>query len=191
MIGLWILAACGPGPEPVASAEPLPTAYHDEAAARAEALFPDPARGGPPLQLSSSPLPPFSGVDRAVARYVGSRRCMDCHGPSGEVWTTSAHAHSVTTLQEAQRAFDPACLRCHTTGLGHPGGFGSGGDRELLAEVGCESCHGPGSVHAWGGLAGYGGLPAGPEACVACHTHDTSPDFRFEPTWARIAHGTP
>ena len=26
-------------------------------------------------------------------------------------------------------------------------------------------------------------------ACVACHTHDTSPDFRWEARWPEIAHG--
>ncbi len=190
MIALVLSWGCGAasGPDPARGAEPLPTAYHDEARARAEALVPEPERNGPPIPPAAAPLPPFSGVDRGASTYVGTPLCVTCHVTAGEAWATTAHAQAVETLREQQKAFDPACLRCHTTGFGHPSGFGAGGTAELLVGAGCESCHGPGSVHAANGLAGYGRLPAGPEACVACHTHDTSPEFRFEAAWAAIAH---
>ena len=83
----------------------------------------------------------------------------------------------------------PGCLRCHTVGFELPGGFGPGHTPAGLVGVGCESCHGPGSQHATTAAAGYGQLPAGPEACVACHTHDNSPDFRWPDYWPGIAHG--
>ena len=122
------------------------------------------------------------------------------------------HAHALTTLREAHAAANPSCFTCHVTGYGHPGGWdprrGSGvagadpvsdGSPPDLAHVGCEACHGPGSDHvAVPPLPGvpqddlrlpYGGLPADGSACVACHTHDTSPDFRWEHRWPAIVHG--
>jgi len=168
---------------PIVVVEPVPTDYH--AAAEAEALerVHDPARGGPPVHAASSPLPPFLGVDRGSAHYVGSQACAGCHLQSWQVWQTSAHSHAREVLDE--RRNDPGCLRCHTTGLGHPGGFPDG---EGLDRVGCEACHGPGSDHLAAPSAGYGMLPGGPAACVACHTHDQAPTFRFDASWPVIAH---
>ena len=189
MIALLLACATGTEPTPVSSAEPLPTAYHDAAHAAAAARVPDPARGGPPVSGTAAPLPPFLGVDRGTATYLGSTACATCHPAAATAWRGSAHAHARETLVTAQKAFDPSCLRCHTVGLGHPGGFGPERTEPPWAAVGCESCHGPGSDHASRPAAGYGELPLGPEACVACHTHDNSPDFRFDAAWARIAHG--
>lgn len=189
MIGLLLACATGAETALVASAEPLPTASHDAAHAAATARVPEPARGGPPVSGTAAPLPPFLGVDRATAIYVGSTTCASCHDSAAQVWQGSAHAHAWDTLVDAQKAFDPGCLRCHTVGLGHPGGFGPERTAEPWAAVGCESCHGPGSDHVAGPAAGYGELPSGPEACVACHTHDNSPGFRFDAAWLRINHG--
>jgi hypothetical protein len=189
---IGILLACtgaaSPGPSP--SAEPLPTDYHRAAEAAALARVPDPTRGGPIIQAISAPLPPFTGVDRAHAVYVGSETCRTCHPGPAAVWSKSAHAHALQTLQASQKAFDPGCLRCHTVGFGHPGGFGPDRTQLGLAAVGCESCHGPASHHVGQPAAGYGQLPPGPEACVACHTHDNSPEFRWPVWWQAIAHGT-
>ena len=183
MIALW-LGCRTPAPPPPVS-EPLPTAYHEAARAEADERVPDPARGGPPLHPSSSPLPPFTGVDRSSATYVGSDTCRGCHVAASASWSASAHSHAREVL--AERRNDPGCLQCHTTGLGHPGGF-SGGER--LQHVGCEACHGPASDHVAAPAAGYGELPRSPAACVACHTHDQSPDFRWELAWPAIAHAS-
>ncbi|MCB9741346.1 MAG: cytochrome c family protein [Alphaproteobacteria bacterium] len=177
----YITLSCARPPPPEAPAapsafEPLP-------------LIRDPARGGPPIHASAAPLPPFQGVSRATATYVGGETCAGCHPAAAEVWTRSAHAHAYETLQGAQRAFDPSCLRCHTVGLGHPGGFENPGATPGLSQVGCEACHGPGSDHVQGQKAGYGALPMGPAACQACHTEDNSPDFTWEGYWARVSHG--
>ncbi len=204
-----LLAACqrpaspaaAPGPEATAEApapppvpvEPLPTSYHEQARAEAEGLVPDPARGGPRLHPAASPLPPFAGVDRAEARYVGAGACAGCHPAEAEIWAGSAHARARQTLADSGRGYDPSCLPCHVTGLMHPGGFTSLKETPQLEHLGCEACHGPGSAHvaasASGGSNDYGELPVGAAACVACHTHDNSPDFRFEAYWPAIAHG--
>ena len=179
---LLFLACARSTPAPVI-AEPQPTDYHDAMHAAAQELVPDAARGGPVAHPAASPLPPFTGVSRQTARYVGAAACSDCHPNAAQVWSDSAHAHSITTLDDAGKGHDPRCLRCHVTGLGHPGGDVGG-----LAVVGCEACHGPGSDHITAPAPGYGVLPGDGSACVGCHTHDNSPDFRWSSYWPSIAH---
>ncbi|MCB9744458.1 MAG: cytochrome c family protein [Alphaproteobacteria bacterium] len=183
---LWLLLACArPAPPPEAAPQAAPTFEPFEPAP----LIRDPARGGPPVQASAAPLPPFQGVSRATARYQGSEVCAGCHPTEMSAWRQSAHAHAYETLQAAQRGFDPSCLRCHVVGLGHPGGFEGTGSTPELLNVGCEACHGPGSDHVEGVKAGYGALPKGPAACQGCHTLDNSPDFDWASYWPKVAHG--
>jgi len=96
--------------------------------------------------------------------FVGSKKCMNCHEDSYDVWKRTPHAKAYDTLAKKTkplRHFDPECLSCHVIGW-HPteyfpyeGGFESydgNADQGLaatphLAGVGCESCHGPGSAH--------------------------------------------
>ena len=155
-------------------------------------LVRDPARGGAPLPGDASPLPPFRGVDRATARYVGPTACGACHSAAATTWSTSAHSRAFAALVERQRANDPRCFRCHVTGYGSAGGYASGAAPEGAAAVGCEACHGPGSDHLAAGreaAAQYGELPASAAACTACHTWENSPDFSWADYWPQIAHG--
>lgn len=188
-VALVTLLACARSRPPT---EPLPTAPFDDAAARAAARVPDPARGGPPIARGASPLPPFTGVDRATATYTGSATCAGCHKAAATSWKAQAHARALETLYRARHEFDPDCLPCHVTGYGHPGGYGSGpaaNDRPGgLGAVGCEACHGPGSDHVASPTASYGALPTDASACVACHTHDTAPEFRWTTSWPQVAH---
>lgn len=190
------LAACRT-PAPVV-AMPVPVeiveadvVWHREARALADARAPDP---GPP---TASPLPPFVGVDRGTAVYVGTASCARCHGEAATALSLTAHAHALATLEDANASRDPRCLRCHVVGWGRDGGFpgraapGAPEDAptpEALANVGCEACHGPGSAHVAAPAAGYGDLPADGSACVACHTIETSPDFRWDARWPLVAH---
>jgi hypothetical protein len=184
---LILIAACVPPPGG-ALQEVERASEHTRAAEAAAQRVPDPARGGPVPAPGASPLPPFLGVSRATAHYVGSGTCVACHPDAGATWATSAHAHARDTLRHAQHGYDPACLPCHQTGLGHPGGA-TPHDADPLDHVGCEACHGPGSDHAAAPSAGYGALPRDASACVACHTLDNSPEFRFPAYWAKVAHG--
>ena len=95
--------------------------------------------------------------------YVGSRKCKKCHRKQHKSFEKTKMAGSFTILAPGERAdaktkagldpnadyrTDDKCLKCHTVGFGHEGGFQSGMDlaeaekAELLG-VGCEGCHGP------------------------------------------------
>ncbi|MCB9763195.1 MAG: cytochrome c family protein [Alphaproteobacteria bacterium] len=176
-LALLVLACARSPAPPLPDFEPTP-------------LIRDPARGGPPIHPSAAPLPAFQGVSRATATYVGGAACGACHPAEAEVWSRTAHSHAYETLQGRQRAYDPSCIRCHTVGFGHPGGFRSAAQDPGLRGVGCEACHGPGSDHVDAPAAGYGVLPEGPAACVACHTEDNSPDYDWGAYWPQVRHGS-
>lgn len=177
---ILLLACLHPAP----TEEPQPSAYHHQMEAQARLRVPEPQRGGPPFLPDASPLPPFLGVDLGISHYVGPETCGGCHAQILRTWQRTAHADAMLALEKAQSAYNPSCFRCHVTGFGHPGGY----PQEKLRAVGCEACHGPGSAHALAPSRGYGALPADGSACVACHTHDQSPDFRWDSYWPQIAH---
>jgi hypothetical protein len=99
-------------------------------------------------------LPPTADQKNkdAVAKYVGSERCGECHEEAYKVWKGSKHSHAYQTLVDAKRPslrqFDPECIVCHTVGFGHQSGFRDAVTTKRLMNVGCESCHGPGGLHA-------------------------------------------
>ncbi len=149
-------------------------------------------------------------------------------------WLQTGHAQAIETLKspEAQviakeRGLTttadkaPECVVCHTTG------FGSGGyeikdeafwsqvtdkgkpTKEVkrmsdLQSVGCESCHGAGSMYkskkvklaitaGEAAAADYGLLTVDENTCTACHNEDspTYKPFDFKERLAKIAHPYP
>jgi hypothetical protein len=85
------------------------------------------------------------------AVYVGSAKCKSCHKEAYRIWEESGHSHAYETLVDARkpslRQFDGECLVCHTIGFDQKSGYLDKGKPALLTGVGCESCHGPGSLH--------------------------------------------
>jgi hypothetical protein len=84
--------------------------------------------------------------------YVGNDRCVGCHQAAAEVWDKSRHAHAYEALEHIAtrptlRNFDPECIVCHTVGFGIQTGYTTAEKTPHLKNVGCESCHGPGSLH--------------------------------------------
>ncbi len=90
-------------------------------------------------------------VDYPDATYVGSDACKKCHDVSYAIWKKSAHSDAHDTLVKAKRPslrqFDAECIICHVTGFEYVSGFTVEKKTPKLLDVGCESCHGPGSVH--------------------------------------------
>jgi hypothetical protein len=162
-------------------------------------------------------LPEVPGLEHPVeVKYVGSKTCKKCHdkGPTDpyEVWKKSPHADAYRKLVKAERPsnsqFDGECIVCHTVGFGYQTGFRTEKETPDLVNVGCESCHGPGSVHAanarnkvWQermNLAWLKGKdpPARHDAkiemfCQKCHDNENDVNWgagAFPKKWAKIAH---
>lgn len=127
-------------------------------------------------------------VARTPAKgFSGSTKCGSCHAQSAKVWSSSAHAHALKTLEHEGHDRDPDCVSCHVTGLTKTTGFRSRASTPALANVGCESCHGPGADHSKSPKV-FKMAKVGAKACVPCHTPENSPKFDFSIYWDKIRH---
>ena len=142
-----------------------------------------------PNHLSADMVPDV----RTLATYVGSEKCMSCHLTAAAVWKTSAHARAFTALLTRNADADPKCISCHTIGFGEPSGYRREFGATQLVNVGCESCHGPGSLHV---LEKEGGTsisftfrPLDAGDCMKCHQGEFSRPFKWDLFWPVIQHG--
>lgn len=130
-------------------------------------------------------------VPEGQAAYVGSERCSTCHAPAYAWWQKHAHGRAYDTLVERSKEYNLSCVGCHVTGYLKPGGS-TVTHNEGLTHVGCESCHGPGSLHD-GDKAGIVRAPS-ESLCVECHNEEHSDQFEFDSYRARLmapGHGLP
>jgi hypothetical protein len=157
----------------------------------------------------------------ALAKFVGSDRCGDCHGDEYKIWAKSKHAVAydrgllVKATHPSNRQFDPECVACHVTGFPYKTGFNDPPANatakqkqkhfDILKNVGCETCHGPGSMHADNPMnpqfkALMNTLHVGNKGqnlkvdlfCQKCHDIENDVHWgngRFEKAWKEIAHG--
>jgi len=88
--------------------------------------------------------------------YVGQATCSGCHADKYNGWTNTPHSHATAALLNPDGTFasafaNPSCLVCHTVGDGQPTGYvyatNSASYTSVLANVGCEDCHGPAGWH--------------------------------------------
>jgi len=170
--------------------EPLP--WSQPVSARAAAIVARYDADLPRLNASAPPPAPTKGD----AGYVGSTRCLGCHEALQAYWKEDRHPFAWKALERDGKTADLDCVPCHSTGYGKPGGSTIGHMRGLEA-VGCEGCHGPGSLHATSAESGRPTsiLRSPAEAtCRQCHTSEHSPRFDFAPYRAmlrRDGHGSP
>jgi peroxiredoxin len=141
------------------------------------------------LEAQGRPREPVLGG--ANARFVGSAACQSCHASEYASWEKGPHAHAIGSLEQKKKTGEDACLKCHVTGFGRPGGFPRGGTVAAnagLASVGCEDCHGPGSEHVAEGAPKRGTIVslgdkckscAILQVCGTCHDDANDPGFRF------------
>jgi hypothetical protein len=129
----------------------------------------------------------------ATATYVGTETCQSCHPKTHGGWSGSGHAHAFDTLKKKGTEADPHCISCHTVGFGKEGGYRrSMGDSQLIA-VGCESCHGPGSLHVAkyrdGKAVNFSFRPLDAGDCTTCHQGEFSRPFDWQKFWPQVKHG--
>ncbi|MDO4575296.1 MAG: multiheme c-type cytochrome [Planctomycetia bacterium] len=143
--------------------------------------------------------------------YVGSAKCESCHQEAYEVWLHSRHNKAWKSLRESTppRTSDPECVVCHVVGWNvehqtpYEGGFLNMEKTPGLSKVGCESCHGPGSLHVDAEMGTDEAAQAQfrkavrltlddakKSQCITCHDLDNSPNFDFDLYWPVIAHPT-
>ncbi len=83
-------------------------------------------------------------------QYAGSQSCLECHSPIAHNVAHTRHsgAFSSALFVTLGGRNDASCLPCHTVGYGVPTGFVTEFTTPQLANVQCESCHGPAAIHA-------------------------------------------
>jgi hypothetical protein len=152
------------------------------------------------------------------AEYVGSEACQDCHPHAYKIWLAHPHSRAYQTLENrakrpSLRQYDGECIQCHVTGwspgtidtgpgFGYRTGFTNEKDTPHLKGVGCESCHGPASLHvqnkknvkfreALNPLKAKPGQDPKVAAnridamCQKCHDQDNSVHFDFDEYWTK------
>jgi len=151
-----------------------------------------------------NPVPDLRNPGDGMPHYIGTEACKKCHEYAYEVWKASPHSHAYQTLVDAKRPslrqYDGECIVCHTVGFGYKTGFTNEQDTPKLVNVGCESCHGPGSLHAknpenqewrermnlpWLAARKQGNTQAKNQAiekfCVTCHDIDNDVNWVHKP----------
>ncbi len=113
--------------------------------------------------------------------YVGSARCATCHASAMTWWRGHAHGRAYETLETRDKNYNLSCVGCHVTGYLDPGGS-TVTQPVHLRDVGCESCHGAGSMHASDPTGAAVNVQRAPveRTCRRCHTPDHSDHFLFE-----------
>jgi hypothetical protein len=117
---------------------------------------------------------------KAEAGFIGNEPCRECHKEAFPVWASSKHAHGYATLKEKKKQYHLDCIGCHVTGWQKPGGVCRVDVVAGREGVGCESCHGPGLLHADDPSDANIAKGDDPKLCVSCHDRENSPHFVFE-----------
>ncbi len=130
--------------------------------------------------------------------YVGSASCggADCHQAAVAWWQGHPHGHAYRTLADRNKEFNLSCVGCHVTGYMRPGGSTVTHNLDgALVNVGCESCHGPGSAHVERPReAGLIRREVPERVCVGCHEPEHSDLFEYSAFRATLlvpGHGQP
>jgi len=137
---------------------------------------------------------PIDNSTTPTAKYVGADRCVVCHKRVHESWSQTGHAGALGLLKSIGQDTNTACLPCHTVGFGEEGGYVDNPTTPNLANVQCESCHGPGLDHV-NNVADKTLRPTksiSSAVCGKCHTDAHvagAPSIPTYEEWAAGSHG--
>ena len=137
------------------------------------------------LAISRAPSGNRAASPAALADYVGSNACSQCHVGQYMKWANSSHARASDPLVPRAFEFEMSCLNCHATGRQ---ARKESNEFAGMQSVQCEQCHGPGAAHVAKPASGYGRVANMTTVCASCHTSETSPSFDVQAAWAKIKH---
>lgn len=120
--------------------------------------------------------------------YVGTDQCATCHPAEYTQWRDTRHGSAYATLLDVHRHHYPKCVLCHVAGLGRPSGFDILRPDRALANVQCEICHGPGSLHLQGPFPTNIRRVPDQQLCLECHNTDHDDDFVYERDYRLVRH---
>ncbi len=118
-------------------------------------------------------------------RYLGAESCASCHQAQYAAWKATPHAKAFATLKTSGKESTPACVSCHVTGFGQPGGFQSAATTPTMTDVQCESCHGRGTEHDM--FAAQHSAPA-ESVCVVCHNAAQDSTWNYAAKLPKVRH---
>ncbi len=137
----------------------------------------------------TTPPPPDNGGPPALTgQFTSSSDCYVCHSNQHDNWAETRHAFAYQALVDVGQQDNPICLSCHTTGYGKEGGFTSIDATPQLAEVGCESCHGPGREHRTNVNVASLRPPIDMSSTVCAQCHNAFHHATFD-EWGSSKHG--
>ncbi len=124
---------------------------------------------------------------KGEAAYLGNAACEACHPAAFSVYRGTGHARAYRELERVDKQYRLECVACHVVGIQQPGGV-CRVDRVAGRDgVGCENCHGPGSLHAAHPTTQPVARPSPTRTvCVGCHTAENSPQFDFSVYLPRV-----
>uniref|UniRef100_A0A832I313 Cytochrome c-552/4 domain-containing protein n=1 Tax=Eiseniibacteriota bacterium TaxID=2212470 RepID=A0A832I313_UNCEI len=154
-----------------------------------------------------------SAQEAAKATYAGNAKCKMCHMKVHTAWAATAHSKAFENLTKADAKVTAewaakmkvevkgaakdadGCVGCHVVGHKQGGWPQADATKNAAFEgVGCESCHGPGSLHIASKPADKKATMATAvtaETCTGCHTKEASPNFKFEEAKKTGVHAVP
>lgn len=124
---------------------------------------------------------------RNTPEYAGSLACRSCHEETYKIWSKTQHSTALSTLEKVGQARDPDCVSCHVVGLESRSGFVNRSFTNDLANVGCESCHGPAKAHSMAPSENPM-QKVGAKSCAPCHNPAHSPKFDYNSYWEKVRH---
>jgi Cytochrome c554 and c-prime len=111
---------------------------------------------------------------------VGSDRCQSCHPQAFDTWKKTKHSSAFAQLETLGKSLHLECVSCHVTGWQQPGGVCRIDKMEARKNVGCESCHGPGSAHVLSPKTDNVKRQVAQAVCIQCHNAENSPHFDWQ-----------
>jgi predicted CXXCH cytochrome family protein len=173
---------------------PLETSFPSSPAVQALVTAYDRDVGELNVQWARANDPTCEEPQAGKARFVGAESCRGCHAAAFPSWEGSKHARAYPTLVEQGKNNHLDCVACHVTGWKEPGGTCRIDRVAGFDAVGCESCHGPGSLHVADTRPSSIVRASGAPMCVGCHDRENSPHFTLEKYLPQVlgpGHGAP